>query len=400
MGDTAVWWIIDVVLLTCFAISKRHFFPKRDANLMYFISLYLFWNAFSIIRGFFIADTYWDWKGLMGNAMALTIPVVAYVAANTFIAQKILRGYIWITLPLFSFFAGTTSTDAFGFYLIPISFIVLFFPVVNISWRIVILSITVFVITVDFGARSNIIKFAFPILLVSFYYLGFFRVKIIVEFTHKLLFVLPLIFLSLGLTDTYNVFNSGEQIDGEYVEKRTDVTGESVEDNVKSDTRTFLYEEVLATAKKYDTWWIGRSPARGNETSFFGDLFYISGRQERLGNEVAILNVFTWTGMIGVMLYFLCFYKASKLAVSKSRNTFSRMLGLLMAFHWCYSWIENVNYFTLNTFSIWFFMGLALSSGFRHMTDEEVESWIRGVFRRRNVPSQQTTSVLMRCETA
>ncbi len=85
--------------------------------------------------------------------------------------------------------------------------------------------------------------------------------------------------------------------------------------NLLSDTRTFLYKETLYTAHVYDSWLIGRTPARGTISAFFGHKD-LSGRGERNSNEAAILNVFTWTGAVGVVLYGLTFFLATNLAIA------------------------------------------------------------------------------------
>jgi hypothetical protein len=173
-----------------------------------------------------------------------------------------------------------------------------------------------------------------------------------------------------------------EYIGGDITTKGADSYGEVVEKNLKADTRTFLYRDVLHTADKYDSWWIGRSPVRGNESEAFG-MADESGRGERLGNEVAILNIFMWTGLIGVILHFLVFYRASYLAVNRSNNFYSKILGLFMAFRWLYAWVEDINYFTLTTVFLWLMLGLCFSRSFRAMTDSEVKYWIQGVFYKR-----------------
>jgi len=287
--------------------------------------------------------------------------------------------YIRFTLPLFVIFSFLIATDAFGDYLVPISFLLLFLPVLTLRWKGVVLLISLLVMTIDLGARSNVIKFALPILLSITYYFRTFISTIHLEIVRKLLFIAPVILFVLGVTEVFNVFKINEYIKGEYETTLIDSNGEAVEEDLTVDTRTFLYVEVLQTAKKYDTWWIGRSPARGNETEYFSE-DDLTGRGERGGNEVAILNIFTWTGIIGVILYFLIFYKASYLAINQSNNFFAKLIGIFIAFRWLYAWVEDINYFTLTTFMLWLTLGICFSKSFREMSNQEVKYWVSGFF--------------------
>ena len=125
----------------------------------------------------------------------------------------------------------------------------------------------------------------------------------------------------------------------------------------------------------------GRTPARGNDSEFFGAIEYeLTGRDERLGNEVGVLNVFTWLGIVGVLLYLLVFFRASYLAINLSNNIYAKMLGVYVSFRWLYSWVEDINNFSLNYFMLWLMIGLCFSHSFRAMTNYEVTIWIRSVF--------------------
>jgi hypothetical protein len=311
--------------------------------------------------------------------MALVIPMMAYIATNTSLLQSIFKYYIKYTLPFFLVLAFLMEGGAYGFYLVPISILMLFFPALTLRWKLILLAITIFVITSDFGARSNVIKFGVPILLSLIYYLRLFISTAHFEWIRKLLFITPIILFIFASTDIFNVFNMDDYISSEYITINKNAEGEVVEDDLKADTRTFLYVDVLETANKYNSWLIGRSPARGNETTSFDDED-MTGRGERASNEVAILNIFTWTGIVGVALYLMVFYRASYLAINFSNNTYSLIIGLFISFRWIYAWVEDVNNFTLNYVFLWFMIGLCYSKSFRVMTNKEVECWVQGIF--------------------
>jgi hypothetical protein len=379
IGNTTIWWIFQGLILCNFFVVKKYFFDKTLAKSMIFVQCYLLWNCFSAVHGVLIAENYWDWKSLITKTMALLIPIVAYAATNHNLMQNMLRFYIKYTMPLFLLFAVMITPDAYGFYLVPVSFIMLFFPALTLRWKIGLLVITVFVITADLGARSNVIKFSIPILLSFIYYYRLFIPNTLLETMRKLLFIAPVLLFTLAVTDTFNVFKMNDYIETDYSTIRVNADGEQTDNNLKADTRTFLYVEVLATAVKHNSWLIGRSPARGYESIWFG-ADDPTGRWERSAAEVAILNIFIWTGIVGVLLYLLVFYRASNLAINYSNNTFSQILGLFVAFRWLYAWVEDVNNFSLNTVFLWIMIGLCYSKSFRAMNNQEVKYWVRGIF--------------------
>lgn len=207
------------------------------------------------------------------------------------------------------------------------------------------------------------------------------------------LFILPFVFFILGVSGIFNIFNMSEYLKGDFTSTGVDAEGNRAEQDLIVDTRTFLYIEVLESAVNNNYWLAGRTPARGNDSDTFGVFAVeVTGRYERLSNEIGLANVFTWTGVIGVILYFLIFFRASYLAVNKSRNIYVKMLGIFVAFRWLYSWIEDINNFSLNYFMLMVMIGLCFSYSFRNMTDSEIVIWARGIFDMRYVRLQQYLS--------
>ena len=374
---TYLYWFISFNILLFFIILPYFSVKKKPLILLKILLLYYF---YSIIRGFFIAESYWDYKGLISNSFALLLPVIAQTAINKKILRDIYAYYLKYGLFLIFIIFPFIRTDSYGFYLAPLSPLILFIPILARPWLFVMFSLALFTVFIDLTARSNIIKFVVPIVLLSFYYIPIFRNKGFMGIIRNVFFIFPFLFLFLALSDTFNIFKLEDYIDYNITTISTNIGEKPVKEDLRADTRTSLYIEVLQTAKKHNSWLIGRSPARGNETVLFGEeMKKITGRAERLGNEVAILNIFTWTGLVGVILYMLVFYQASFLAVNRSNNIFSQILGVYIAFRWFYAWVEDANYFTSNTFTLWLVIGLCYSDEFRKMSNLEVKLWVRGI---------------------
>lgn len=389
MNNTTIWWGISFVILGFFFFSKYSFFDKRNERNMRIVWVYLLWNAICIVRGMFVAEIYWDWKALIGNTMALMLPIAAYAATNKVIVQSLLAFYVKYALPLFLLFAVILRTDAYGFYLAPVSFLLLFLPVLSKRQKVILLGLTAVVFVADLGARSNVIKFGVPVLILAVYYARRVVTLKLLETVRLALLIIPIILFVLGVSGTFNIFDTDSYIKGDYTATGTDMQGNKVEENVMADTRTFLYKEVLGSAIENNYWLFGRTPARGNDSDSFGVwAFEVTGRYERIENEIGLANVFTWTGLIGVILYSILFFRASYFALNKSKNIYAKMLGIYVAFRWLYAWVEDVNNFSLNYFMLMIMIGLCFSHSFRNMTEKEVVFWVRGIFDNRYIRFQ------------
>lgn len=383
LDKTIIKWVASFFILTMFLLSWRYFFDKINIKNMTVVNIYFLWTIIAIIRGLFEVQSYWEWKGLITNIMGLLLMMVVYTATNKVAVQSLLSFYVKYALPLFLVLIFLISKGAYGFYLMPVSFLLLFLPALTTKQRVILFSFAVVVLLANLGARSNVIKFAIPLMILFIYYFRNYLSNFILESARLTLIITPFVFFILGITGIFNVFDTGDYL-GEQNITKTDVEGREYQENLAGDTRTFIYVEVLESALNNDYWLFGRTPARGNDSpSFGGDSFEFTGRYERLSNEVGVANVFTWMGVVGVILYLFIFFKASFLAVKRSNNIYAKMMGIYVAFRWLYSWVEDINNFSLNYFMLWIMIGLCFSNSFRMMNDYEVTIWIRGVFDKR-----------------
>ncbi|WP_282132733.1 hypothetical protein [Cellulophaga baltica] len=385
INNTVIWWVLLIGVLVYFFKAKKYFFNPKNTNSTNVIHYYLLWNIICIVRGFFVADGYWEWKFLIQTSLVLLIPISIYLASNTFWLQTVVRQWFFYVFPGFIFFYFFIISEAIGHYLIPVSFVLLFFPFLNKKWRIICIGVAFIVFLSNLSARSNVIKFLIPMLLSLAYYFKFLLNSTVLKITRLIFLILPAILLYLGLTNTFNVFKISDYLEGEYRVK-DDEDGPKGSGDLTSDSRTFLYVEVISSALKYDYVWLGRTPARGNESPSFGpgiDEDLGTNKMERHSNEVSILNVFTWTGIVGVILYFLIFLKATYLALYKSKSRMMKIVGIYVAFRWVYAWVEDFSTFNLSFFFLWVVIAMCLSEDFRAMTDNEFKNWVRGIFDQR-----------------
>lgn len=201
---------------------------------------------------------------------------------------------------------------------------------------------------------------------------------------HWLCYISAIVLLVLGISGTFNIFTDMASNSGKYVEKKI-VNGELKEEDLSTDTRTFIYVEVLQSALKNDYVLCGRSLARGNDSNWFGSFMaedLKTGKYERYNNELCHLNIFTWLGVIGVLLYSLIYFRSSFLAVYRSNSYFLKLIGFFIAFHWAYGWIEDTTNFDILNISLWSAISMGLSSQFRAMTDQDFVEWFGAIFKK------------------
>ena len=393
VGNETFWWIIQFAFIyLLFKLKKKITSPTIETHLL-FVKLYVFWNIICIVRGAFVAENYWEWKMLIVTSYFLLLPLIVYLANSHRSIQIIIKTWFKYGLIIFILFSPFLWGDAVGKFLIPLSFLLLFYPVLSTKWKMIVIAFSIFVITFDITARSNVIKFAVPLLIGLLYNFRKILSNKILNTTRLLFLFMPMGLLFLAISGVFNVFKLDEYV-GLQTTKTKSITGEVSEENLTADTRTFLYIEVIESALKNNYIFFGRTPARGNDSEYFGDFAFETlktGKHERGTNEVSILNIFTWLGIVGVLLYFLIFIKATYLAINESNNIFIKLIGLNISFRWTYGFVEDFSRFDLSNIFLWLMIGMCFSESFRQMTNAEMKHWVRGIFeKQRRIKRKRT----------
>ena len=382
IGNDLFWWIVEFVFIYILIYLKQFYNSPSIEKRLFYVNIYISWNIICIFRGAFVAENYWEWKFLIATSCLLLLPLIVYLPSSLKSVQISIRTWFIYGLFLFIFFTPFLWGDAVGKFLMPISFLLLFYPLLNTKWKIFVFIFTLYAIFFDVTARSNVIKFVVPLILgCLFYFKNYLSFKILNIIRLILLFV-PFIFLLLGVTGIFNVFKLDEYF-GEQTVKTKSISGEKGEENLLADSRTFLYIEVIESAIKNNYIIFGRTPARGNDSNSFGDYNkekLKTGKQERFSNEVSILNIFTWLGIIGVVLYFNIFFKASFFAINESNNFFIKIVGLYISFRWAFGFVEDFSNFDLSNIFLWLMIGMCFSKTFRQMSNSQMKNWVLGIF--------------------
>ncbi len=382
IGNTFIWWLLYSI--TLFFFYKIKVSTVISLNNEWIIKGFLFWVIVSFIHGLFKSEYYWDWKLLIGNLIVFLLPLSIYTFSNPKILLKTLRVWMKYGLLMMPFFLIFMELNAYGRYLVPVSFLLLFFPLFKVKFKFIAFLSFILIIVSSFDARSNFVKFIVPLFFSFFYYLKyvitFNTIKRISFVIALFLLVSPFALFLLASTTNFNIFKITEyyNLNTERFERES-----AVYDNQTysffADTRTFLYTEVISSAIKNEYVLFGRSMARGYDTYAFAGLYETvqkeTNRNERPDSEVSILNVFNYFGFVGVCLYFIIFLVSSLTAIYKSKNIFTIVIAIYVAFRWSFAWVEDYNRFDLNYLFIWIMIAMCMSNNYLNMSNLRFKQW-------------------------
>lgn len=386
IGNTTILWFFSFLIIFYVLNYKKKEFHPNNLKDYRVVTIYLLWLCIEIVRGIFVPDNYWEWKQLVNGSLALSLPLFVYIFSSEKKLQETLSYWLKYAIPVFFlFFIWSISRDAYHFYLGPVLLLACLFPIIpNKKWKIIIIICLLLMLFADWGARSQVIKAAISIIVGIGCTLHSYIGKRTIRLGYWLCYMLPIILLILGISGVFNIFEDLSKNEGRYVERKM-VDGQLVEEDLSADTRTFIYEEVITSAIKHNYVLWGRTPARGNDSMSFGAFNaeeLKTGRYERHSNEVCHPNIFTWLGLVGMILYSLIYFRSSYLAVYKSNNIYIKLLGVFIAFRWAFGWIEDFNRFDILNISLWMMIAMGFSEQFRRMNNIEFKQWVVGIFKK------------------
>lgn len=382
-ANGVIIWSIQILILSIFYKNiKKHTSAHIDTTGAILIYIFIGWLFTGALRACLYAESYWVWKYVMQSILLSLFYIVIILGSNILFVRGFYRLYWKYFLPLVLITIIFLKSPIYLSYL-PYSTLLLFLGAIPKNKRGLLLGIVVFFFITN-EQRNDMAKIIVALALgLSTLCLYNKITQHIFRFAHIVLLVAPLVLLFLGVSGKFNVFKMDDYIKGDYEQKVKDQDGEVVEESFKTDTRTALFQNVFYTMDKYNAWIIGRSPAYGDEGLIggFSEINKkITGISARYGNEVGILDILLWYGIIGVLLYFFIYIRASYLAIYKSKNRYAVAIGIYVAFLWCWAFVWEKPMFETFFMVDLILLGICLSKTFRNMTDYQIEKWIRRVF--------------------
>lgn len=377
--NAAIELCINVLIIGIAIISSasKHLVQRNNYRIVIF---YFVWMLLQSIRGLFECEIYMDYRQLVDGVIMLSLPVLLYIFAYPSVVQYVLRKWMfWGGIIFLVFVLWNVGPNCL--YLAPISLFACFFFELPKKWKVAI-GIILIVWLGTVMDRANLIRTVMMLLCaLSFKFRNVVSDRIL-KIAHYTFYIIPLALLFLGYLGSFNLFKFLEEDNkGKHTEQITRADGSVQDVDVFGDTRTFIYSEVLASSINHNYVIWGRTPARGNDDFFFQSLSddgkgHVMRQNERHVNEVGFLNVYTWIGLVGIILYSFMYFRASSLALFKSHNSYIKNLGVFIAFRWALGWIEDINLFFIQSIILWMLIAMCMSDKFRKMDDAEFHIWL------------------------
>lgn len=352
------------------------------------LTIFLIWVFITIIRSVFISNSKEEWTFILLYVPAILSIISVYYLDNLNLFRK-LNNYWFKYAPWgFLLLIPIVKIEAIGFFFSLCLIYLLFIQILQkkIRFKLIFITIIVMIISLDTGVRGNVLKFGLALLFGLSPH--FFSKKILtsgIKFFRLIFLLAPLVFLLMAISNIFNVFKMDQYITSDYTFKSIDNEGNQIESSLIEDTRTLVYLEVLNSAVKNDYIFFGRTFARGYDSVFqarksdrAGEIV-TTNTMERV-SEISILNVFTWMGITGVVLYFLLFFKATSLAIYHSNNIYIKIVGLFVAFRWMFAWVEDFQKFDISTITLWILLAICFSNNFRKLNNYQFETYIKLIF--------------------
>lgn len=249
---------------------------------------------------------------------------------------------------------------------------ILAIPFIKRKWSVLIIAGVLFVVLLDVDRRSIMVNNVFSLVIVALWFL--LKRFNAYKYLCCILIIIPLVFLYLGLSGSFNVFEALNVIDFQ--------TSQDAR-NLFVDSRTSIYEDVFNGLKEKGAYifGLGLNGRVGSSLAFSDDATLDLFRYGRLGSESGMLNYIQYGGIIGSALYSLLLIFAALKATFDSKNDFIKLLGLFIAFKFLYSFIEDKIAFEAHSFYIFLWIGMCYNKKFRYMDNEQMKSYLGLIFK-------------------
>ena len=244
--------------------------------------------------------------------------------------------------------------------------------------RILVSLMILYMALFGISQRFDYLRIILPLVVFVFIKFHILLGRISSKILYGCLMLLPIVLFFFAQSGKFNVFDMDSYVEETYTS--------SLGENMKDDTRTFLYEEAINSALDNNYLWFGRTPGYGYDSKFVaareGTFYAESGVFPQRNSEVFAVNMFTWTGVIGLTSWFLFFSLFGYKVLKKARNRYIRALVVYVGFFWICDWISN--YFVAPSSGyMLLFMVIAICSQSKYqlMSDFEIETFFKRIFR-------------------
>lgn len=309
------------------------------------------------------------WMTLFGNdecALLFVPPLFIYLSQN----EKLVRYTIKATgkyIAIVSFFVLFGNLSALGYVSI---WVWAFFHYVSPKYKLAIyFTLLVTAVAVIVTARMLAIPLCVGICASLFAYSG--HLKCLKYSCLGLLILIPLIFIpTLTLTDYV-----GGNENSPFMKIQEFTSSKTKDENLTSDTRTFLYVEMAEDLTNTNSWILGKGAYAHYYSAFFDDSTL--GKYGRICSEVPFLNFLLHGGIVYVCLYFGIFLVAIWKALYRGRNRFVKCVAMILSGIVFNSFIGDMTGCNFLHLMIFMLIGCCLSKRWLNYSDAEVKEILK-----------------------
>lgn len=366
-GTVGIPQLIAQIIITylLFNLYDTKQYERLDGKLL--LSLWFIILFIGALRAFL--NNYSSYSGIRDSLLALlNIATVYCVFLGGLQNTKVyMKAFLIIMLPCA--IISSYKWDAYGFtdvahILYPISLFLLLTPYVSKIWRIFLIAVALFSFFHDISVRSNVLLLSLSVILILLYFISKYNYQIkFRKITWFASFILPIIFLFLGISGRYNFFT-------ELMSTKINISGGGKDRTYMVDSRTAVYEDVFRSFDGTGSLIFGNSPVTKIKTQ----MNIMERKEGRNRTESGFLNILYFYGIVGILCYMCLSIYASYLAISHSNNKLATLVGLYVAFKFIFIFIEEPSI----TMTTYFAIGLCLNPMFRNAEEDEVKQILRG----------------------
>lgn len=374
---TLINLITTIVSFIVILIARKRF-QAAEIDKKKLVNVFLLCSAAVMIYSCLVARSYEQWRYATTVFFpTLILPFFTIAAGDKDSVRAAMRVLIYSALPLSALLypSGIGGMWDFSHF---VSFLFLFLlalPYVSFKWKVLFIVLGIVSIISNLDNRSNMLNSGIVALVLFVIYIP---PKALVKRMSRALRVffmfMPPLLLVLGVLGIFNIFTFGDAYSEEIVVNHADS-----ESSLTKDTRTGIFKDALTAIDDNNAylWGISAAGLYRTELEDVSDEFFEELKMGRMGNEVGILEYLLRGGLIFVVITFLLYYHASKIALRRSNNLFCKSLGLFIAFRWAFLFIESQPALNLANLMDFLIIGICLSPAFRRMNDAEIRIFMR-----------------------
>ena len=309
------------------------------------------------------------WFTLFGNeytALLMMPPIFTYLGSQVY-SVRLLKKVTYYYMAI-----GAVLSVCLNF---PLSFLAIFvgtlFPYVSKKYKILIgLVFLSAIIKASYGENPSRMLFIVLGFTLASYLLVYVIKKLIIIKAFVIAVTIAPLLLFIPMLNTIQ-----DNQDGFFKEAQTYILGETGDEDLANDTRTFLYVEMASDLTKTDSWILGKG-AFSHYYSFFFDEDSLGG-YGRISSEVPVLNYLLRGGIAFVAVYLGLILLAVYYAVWKSKNKFVRSIGIIAIGWYFNSFIGDLNGCRFYHLAFFLLVGCCLSKKWLNYNDVEVKEILK-----------------------